>query len=122
MPLYEYQCKKCNKVFEVMQKFSDEPLKKHEGCGGKVEKQMSAPAFHLKGTGWYVTDYGKGGVVPKDTSSSESKADSKAESKSEAKSENTKPETKSESTKSESKAESKSASKSDSKPPATSSK
>jgi putative FmdB family regulatory protein len=111
MPLYEYQCKKCGKIFEVMQKFSDEPLKKHEGCGGKVEKQMSAPAFHLKGTGWYVTDYGKGGVVPKNPSpesgsesksesSSESKSDSSAEMKSEAKSETkseAKPATKSES-------------------------
>ena len=109
MPLYEYQCKKCNKVFEVMQKFSDEPLKKHEGCGGKVEKQMSAPAFHLKGTGWYVTDYGKGGVVPKTPASEagESKADAKSETASETNTE-AKAETKSESTKTESKKETKS--------------
>ena len=113
MPLYEYQCKKCNQVFEVMQKFSDEPLKKHEGCGGKVEKQMSAPAFHLKGTGWYVTDYGKGGVVPKTPSeASESKAESKSEPAAE-----TKTDAKAE-TKSETKVESKKEKKTESKPAA----
>jgi putative FmdB family regulatory protein len=60
MPLYEYKCHECGKVFEVIQKFSDAPLTTHAECGGQVEKLMSAPAFHLKGSGWYVTDYGKG--------------------------------------------------------------
>ena len=60
MPLYEYQCSKCEKIFEVLQKFADAPLKKHEGCGGKVQRLMSAPSFHLKGSGWYATDYGAG--------------------------------------------------------------
>jgi putative FmdB family regulatory protein len=60
VPLYEYKCLSCGKKFEVIQKFSDEPLTKHEECGGEVEKQISAPAFHFKGTGWYVTDYAKG--------------------------------------------------------------
>jgi putative FmdB family regulatory protein len=64
MPMYEYRCAKCKKTFDVLQKFSDAPLKKHEGCGGKVEKMLSAPAFQFKGSGWYVTDYGKGGVKP----------------------------------------------------------
>lgn len=95
MPLYEYQCKKCGKVFEAMQKFSDEPLKKHEKCGGKLEKLMSAPAFHLKGSGWYATDYGKGGVVPKAASSSESSGDSSSGSSSDTKTE-TKADTKTE--------------------------
>ncbi len=62
MPLYEYQCQSCGKKFEVLQKFSDAPLQIHEACGGKVEKLFSAPAFHLKGTGWYATDYAKGGA------------------------------------------------------------
>jgi len=62
MPLYEYKCDKCGDVFEVRQKFSDEPLLVHEKCGGKVERLISAPAFQFKGSGWYVTDYaGKGG-------------------------------------------------------------
>ena len=81
MPLYEYHCSKCGKNFDVIQKFSDAPLTQHEGCGGAVEKLMSAPSFHLKGSGWYVTDYGKGGKVPassdgkaEDSKSSEAKS------------------------------------------------
>ena len=62
--MYEYKCAKCKKTFDVLQKFSDAPIKKHEGCGGKVEKLLSAPAFQFKGSGWYVTDYGKGGIKP----------------------------------------------------------
>ena len=57
MPLYEYKCDRCGETFEVMQKFSDDPLKVHEGCGGAVERLLSAPALQFKGSGWYVTDY-----------------------------------------------------------------
>jgi putative FmdB family regulatory protein len=64
MPLYEYRCSKCEKKIEVIRKFSDPPLTEHEGCGGTLEQLLSAPAFQLKGTGWYVTDYGKGGAKP----------------------------------------------------------
>ncbi len=64
MPLYEYRCSKCDKKIEVIRKFSDPPLTEHEGCGGTLEQLLSAPAFQLKGTGWYVTDYGKGGSKP----------------------------------------------------------
>jgi putative FmdB family regulatory protein len=61
MPLYEYQCENCGQVFELIQKFSDEPTAIHEQCGGKVHRLISAPALHFKGSGWYVTDYAKGG-------------------------------------------------------------
>jgi len=61
MPIYEYQCERCNELFELIQKFSDEPLTTHEKCGGPVHRLVSAPAFHFKGSGWYVTDYAKGG-------------------------------------------------------------
>jgi putative FmdB family regulatory protein len=61
MPLYEYQCENCGQVFELIQKFSDEPLAIHEQCGGTVHRLISAPALHFKGSGWYVTDYAKGG-------------------------------------------------------------
>ena len=61
MPLYEYKCRKCNEVFEVLQKFSDASLKVHPGCGGKVDRQMTAPSFQFKGSGWYATDYAKKG-------------------------------------------------------------
>jgi putative FmdB family regulatory protein len=60
MPLYEYRCHKCGQTFEVRQKFADEPLNDHEGCGGEVERLVSVPSFQFKGTGWYVTDYGRG--------------------------------------------------------------
>jgi putative FmdB family regulatory protein len=57
MPLYEYKCKKCNEVFEVLQRFSDAPVKVHEGCGGKVVRLLTAPTFQFKGSGFYITDY-----------------------------------------------------------------
>jgi len=89
MPLYEYQCSKCGRVFEVIQKFSDAPLTTHEDCGGKVDKLLSAPAFHLKGSGWYVTDYAKSGSggESKSSSKTESKSESSTESKTESKTE-----------------------------------
>jgi len=82
MPLYEYKCENCGEVFEVMQKFADEPLKVHQKCGGAVHRLISAPAFQFKGSGWYVTDYAKGGngSTKKDseTKPGESKTESKA--------------------------------------------
>ena len=58
MPIYEYECQQCGKVFETIQKFSDPRLTE---ClcedKGPVTKLISAAAFHLKGTGWYVTDF-----------------------------------------------------------------
>jgi putative FmdB family regulatory protein len=74
MPLYEYKCHSCGKIFEVIQKFSDEPITTHEGCGGVTERLISAPAFHLKGSGWYATDYAKKNGGPK---SGDTKSDSK---------------------------------------------
>jgi len=59
MPLYEYKCSACGEVFEILQRFSDPPLEVHDGCGGRVERLLSAPALQFKGTGWYVTDYGR---------------------------------------------------------------
>ena len=60
MPLYEYKCQVCGDVFEVRQKFSDQPLTVHETCGGAVERLISTSALQFKGSGWYVNDYGKG--------------------------------------------------------------
>jgi len=84
MPLYEYRCKQCDKVFEKIQKFSDEPLTVHDGCGGAVERLISAPGLHFKGSGWYITDYARGGSNGKSaaSSSSEGGSDSKSEKKS----------------------------------------
>ena len=77
MPLYEYRCSKCEKKIEVIRKFSDPPLTEHEGCGGTLEQLLSAPAFQLKGTGWYVTDYAKAGAKPVSDSGSKAGGDSK---------------------------------------------
>jgi putative FmdB family regulatory protein len=99
MPLYEYKCRSCGKTFELIQRFSDEPLTTHPECGGIVDKLLSAPAFHLKGTGWYATDY------PKTAAKAAKTEDSKTETKSE------KTESKSEPAATESKSESKSESK-----------
>jgi putative FmdB family regulatory protein len=79
MPLYEYKCQGCGQVFEIIQRFSDEPLTTHEACGGSVERLISAPGLHFKGSGWYVTDYAKGGGASpsngnKNGGSSESKS------------------------------------------------
>ena len=57
MPIYEYECKKCGRIMEAFQKFSEPPIKKCKSCSGAVQKLISHSTFHLKGTGWYVTDY-----------------------------------------------------------------
>lgn len=60
MPIYEYKCNDCGKEFEVMQKFSDQPLKACVHCSGKkVEKLISKSSFVLKGGGWGATNYTK---------------------------------------------------------------
>ena len=58
MPIYEYECEKCGRVLEAYQKFSDPALRNCKACSGKLHKLVSQSSFHLKGTGWYVTDYG----------------------------------------------------------------
>lgn len=67
MPIYEYACNKCGHHLEVMQKMSDAPLSKCPECKGKLEKQFSQTSFQLKGGGWYVSDYGKGGKSAKES-------------------------------------------------------
>jgi len=57
MPLYEYECTQCGRVDEVLQKFSDKPITTCRHCSGKLHKLISQSSFHLKGSGWYVTDY-----------------------------------------------------------------
>ena len=59
MPIYEYSCEKCGDVVERIQKFSDPILTEHEECGGSLTKLISQSSFHLKGDGWYVTDYAR---------------------------------------------------------------
>ncbi len=89
MPIYEYACKKCDGEFEVSQRITEEPLKRYlcPHCGKRtsVTKLISRSSFHLKGSGWYVTDYGKNGEKPSksddakngDTKSDDAKSKSK---------------------------------------------
>jgi putative FmdB family regulatory protein len=74
MPLYEYECDAQHHRFEVIQKFSDAPIAACPTCGSPVHKLMSAPAFQLKGTGWYITDYARkdSGAKPESKDAKES--------------------------------------------------
>jgi len=57
MPIYEYECTKCGRTTEAMQRFSDAPLTECNECHGELRKLISMSTFHLKGSGWYTTDY-----------------------------------------------------------------
>ena len=105
MPIYEYRCSSCGHELEALQKFSDARLVACPAChANALQKKVSAAGFHLKGSGWYVTDFKGGGAKPaskaadgekksgngdaaSDTAKSDGKSESKSESKSEAKSE-----------------------------------
>ncbi len=67
MPVYEYECKECEKVFEVQQKMADDPLTNCPDCDGPISKLMSMSSFQLKGGGWYADGYSS----TKDKSSAE---------------------------------------------------
>ena len=98
MPLYEYQCEACSHRFEVIQKYSDAPIDTCPKCGGKVGKLLSSPAIQFKGSGFYLTDYGRAGSSKAGSSggsdggesksggSSDGKSDSAAPAKTETKS------------------------------------
>lgn len=92
MPIYEYSCEKCGR-FEAIQKISDEPLVQKPGCDcadcpRNAKREVSAAAFHLKGSGWYKTDYASkssggsksNGSSGSNGSSSESSSSSSSES------------------------------------------
>lgn len=93
MPLYEYRCLQCDHRFEVIQKFSDPELAVCPQCGSAVERLLSPPAIQFKGSGWYVTDYGRSGSggangnsrKNREWSGSESQSESKPDSKTESK-------------------------------------
>jgi putative FmdB family regulatory protein len=73
MPIYEYECSKCGHQTEVWQRITDQSATRCEKCKGKMRRLISQSSFHLKGTGWYVTDYaskkGTDGKKPKKTES-----------------------------------------------------
>ena len=83
MPVYEYQCKECGHIEEAFQKISEPPLETCPRCNGGLKKLISQSSFHLKGSGWYVTDYGgakTGSTSGKDSGDNSSSQSKKADS------------------------------------------
>lgn len=86
MPLYEYQCQDCENRFERIERVSAPSDGVCPTCGGAARRLLGAPALQFKGTGWYVTDYGKGNSgAPSSTNedTTESTNEAKAETKTE---------------------------------------
>lgn len=85
MPIYPYVCTACGHEFDALQKISDDPLTECPACGeSSLRKRLAAPAFQLKGTGWYETDFknsGKKKEKEKEKEKTDGK-DDKSESKS----------------------------------------
>jgi putative FmdB family regulatory protein len=86
VPIYVYECDKCNNRFEYTQSMSEAPKTVCESCGGKLTKVIVPIAFHLKGGGWYKDLYSSSkGDSGKGETKSEPKSETKTESKSESK-------------------------------------
>ena len=91
MPIYGYVCKSCEHRFDVLQKMSDDPLVHCPDCGdASLQKELSAPKFRLKGSGWYETDFKTGSKrnlhgESKDDSKSATKPETKTDTKSDSK-------------------------------------
>jgi putative FmdB family regulatory protein len=80
MPLREYRCLACGQIVEVLQRMDDPPLQICSNCGGQLQKLLSAPALHFKGSGFYVTDYPRGGAAAAGSTDKEKSAEDKASS------------------------------------------
>lgn len=100
MPIYAFDCDACGHHFDRLQKLSDPDPETCPACGqSAVRRALTAPAFRLKGAGWYETDFkgegekkrnlageGEGGAKSESTPAAEApKAEAKAESKAESK-------------------------------------
>lgn len=87
MPLYEYVCQTCRHEFELIQKFSEKPVRTCPACGKKkVIKKVSIAGFQLKGGGWYADGYTK--TEKKPDPDGKKPAEKSPETKPEKKSEN----------------------------------
>lgn len=90
MPIYPYVCTACGHEFDALQKFSDDPLTECPACSeATLRKRLAAPAFQLKGTGWYETDFKHGSKEKKSTDSDKGADGGKPAGKSEAKDQGT---------------------------------
>ena len=72
MPTYQYVCTECGGQLEAVQKFTDDPLTKHEECGGRLRKVFSPVGIVFKGSGFYRTDSRNGSSASTQASSSPS--------------------------------------------------
>ena len=80
MPTYEYQCPEGH-VFEKFQKMTDKPRAKCPVCGKTATRKISGGAgLVFKGSGFYITDYGKDGKGPRKAESDKPAAESKPDS------------------------------------------
>jgi putative FmdB family regulatory protein len=85
MPIYAYRCSSCGCEKDILCKISDEPLTTCPDCHDETfTKQLTAPGFQLKGSGWYATDFKSSGSKPKEEAKPESAAQSKTDSQSKA--------------------------------------
>lgn len=83
MPIYAYECGACGAAHDFLQKMSEGPKRKCPSCGERrLKKQVTAAAFHLKGTGWYATDF-------RDQDKKKTREETKEEGRSEGKAEST---------------------------------
>jgi len=80
MPIYEYRCESCGHKHDAIQRFSDPPLLTCPACSADaLKKLVSLSSFHLKGSGWYVTDYKNGGGKEGDASKADAGGSKPAE-------------------------------------------
>lgn len=85
MPFYEYECSNCKFYVELLQKISDDPLRKCPSCKKQAMKKLvSAPVFRLKGAGWYETDFKSEGEDKRNLADREESGDKVEETKPEA--------------------------------------
>lgn len=75
MPLYEYLCESCGRTVEALETFSGKRLSICDRCGGRLKRLISAPAVQFKGSGWYVSDYGRSGSTPRTPESGKADSD-----------------------------------------------
>jgi putative FmdB family regulatory protein len=94
MPTYEYVCKQCGHLFEIVQSMRDDPLTECPECGGELRKVFAPPAISFKGSGFYATDHGKKATKPAGDKGDTGEKAAKGEPKKEAASENAKESTK----------------------------
>jgi putative FmdB family regulatory protein len=75
MPTYEYVCRSCGHLFEIVQSMRDDPLTECPECGGELRKVFAPPAISFKGSGFYATDHAKKGSKTTGDGSGDGKGD-----------------------------------------------